>query len=143
MQTATVGARLRELRDRHYLSRAAVARSINVSDRIVYAWEHDEYVPTHEHLRALAELFGVSCDHIRRGEEHEAAPYVHELLAAHSETLNRLDRRVEELLAIVRAQHAGLLSTEQVETLGRLERLTRQLEQQLAETSATARSRRT
>jgi DNA-binding XRE family transcriptional regulator len=52
------GAYLRQLRERAGFSRREVAKALGVDPHTVYRWEHDRSVPSVEHLRAKAALFG-------------------------------------------------------------------------------------
>lgn len=129
---STVGQRLGALREKSYLSRAALARKLRVSDRIVWAWEHDEYVPNGEHLRALAEVFEVSPRYIQTGEMDEQTTSIEATLAQQGEVLSRLDQRLSELWEYVRERQQPVeLPTEQLEALARLERLTSELDRLL------------
>jgi len=56
------GPLLRRLRERDGRSQAWVAHEVGVTAQVVSSWESGEYAPTAEHLRALAEYFGVTME---------------------------------------------------------------------------------
>ena len=58
------GKRLRELRLEQGLSKAQLAKNINVSDVAVSRWENGKRTPNIEQLRKLALFFNVSSDYL-------------------------------------------------------------------------------
>ena len=56
--------RLRELRLEQGLSKAQLAKNINVSDVAVSRWENGKRTPNIEQLRKLALFFNVSSDYL-------------------------------------------------------------------------------
>lgn len=59
---------LEALRMREGLSREDVSRRLGVSAMTIRNWEHGETEPAASHIRALAELFGVTTDYLLGGE---------------------------------------------------------------------------
>lgn len=64
-----------ELRDARGLSTAEVSRRLGVDEAMVRGWENDEGEPGDDHLRSLAEVYGVSQDELRH--EQDAARHPH------------------------------------------------------------------
>jgi transcriptional regulator with XRE-family HTH domain len=56
--------RLRTLRERDELSRAAVAVQVGVGEQQVRRWEDNELLIPTKHLPALTVLFGVTVEHL-------------------------------------------------------------------------------
>jgi transcriptional regulator with XRE-family HTH domain len=128
-----MGPRLRELRDKHFLSRKAVADELGTSERIIYGWEKDEYKPSRAHVRALAKLYKVSPSYIESGASDEPAPDIRELLEQHTTLLTQIDQRIGDLWKYVQSMQHAQLPVEQLEALARLERYTESLERMLQE----------
>lgn len=135
MQAAptTPGQRLRALRDQHHLSRRRVADQLGASERAVYGWERDEYMPQGDALLALAMLYAVSPEYIETGNDDDETPDVRQTLARHSEQLSRIERGVDAIWTYIQQVQQVRLPPEQLEALAALERQTDQLERLLRE----------
>ncbi len=72
MEKKTLGSFLTVLRKAKGLTQKELAQQLNVSDKAVSRWERDESAPDLSMIPVLAELFGVTCDELLRGER--AAP---------------------------------------------------------------------
>lgn len=71
----SVGKRLRRLRGEAGMSRRVVALRVGRSDTYIEKLEADAIAqPSHENLRRLADLFGVSVDYLVSGEGQETSP---------------------------------------------------------------------
>lgn len=70
----TFGERLQALRQRQGLSQDALAERLNVSRQAVSRWERDETMPETDKVVALAELFGVTTDHLLRDRPQPEPP---------------------------------------------------------------------
>lgn len=57
-----LGARLRDVRKRSGMTQKGLSSVLAVSQHAVWCWESGRMQPTHEHLAALAQVFGVSTD---------------------------------------------------------------------------------
>ncbi len=68
MDKKTIGSFLAALRKASGLTQEEVAQRLFVSNKTVSKWERDESSPDLSAIPVLAELFGVSCDDILRGE---------------------------------------------------------------------------
>lgn len=60
--------RLKSLRVRDKISREYVARKLNVSVGTIRNWELGETEPSVVHIKALADLFGVTTDYLLERE---------------------------------------------------------------------------
>lgn len=76
MEKKTMGRFLSALRRAEGLTQKELAEKLNVSDKSVSRWERDEGVPDLALIPVIAEIFGVSCDELLRGERIAAPAYV-------------------------------------------------------------------
>lgn len=70
MPTKSMGQFMAALRKANGLTQQDVADRLNVSNKAVSRWERDETAPDISLLPAIAEIFGVSCDELIRGERN-------------------------------------------------------------------------
>ncbi len=74
----TIGGFLAALRKANGMTQADLAEKLNVSDKTVSRWERDDSAPDLSVIPVLAEIFGVTCDELLRGqrrpEEERSAP---------------------------------------------------------------------
>lgn len=68
MEKKTMGSFIAALRRAAGLTQKELAEKLNVSDKSVSRWERDESAPDLSLLPVIAEVFGVSCDELLRGE---------------------------------------------------------------------------
>ena len=68
MEKKTMGSFLAALRRASGMTQKELAEKLNVSDKSVSRWERDEGAPDLALLPVLAEIFGVTCDELLRGE---------------------------------------------------------------------------
>lgn len=68
MERKSIGSFIAALRRANGLTQQELADRLNVSNKAVSRWERDETLPDLTLIPAIAELFGVSCDEILRGE---------------------------------------------------------------------------
>ena len=68
MGKKTMGSFIAALRKAQGLTQRELAQRLNVSDKSVSRWERDEGAPDLSVIPALAEVFGVTCDELLRGE---------------------------------------------------------------------------
>ena len=68
MEKKTIGQFIAALRKANGLTQQEVADSLNVSNKAVSRWERDECAPDISVIPALAELLGVTCDELLKGE---------------------------------------------------------------------------
>lgn len=65
--------RLSQLRKEKHLTQSEVAEKLDVSFQAVSLWERGETIPDTDKIVDLADLYGVSCDYLLRGEK-ESVP---------------------------------------------------------------------
>ena len=68
MTKNTIGQFIAALRKANGLTQQDVADRLNVSNKAVSRWERDECAPDLSVIPALAEMFGVTCDELLKGE---------------------------------------------------------------------------
>lgn len=68
MEKKSIGSFLAVLRRAGGMTQAEVAQKLFISNKTVSKWERDESSPDLAMIPVLAELFGVTCDEILRGE---------------------------------------------------------------------------
>ena len=68
MARNTIGQFISALRKANGLTQQDVADRLNVSNKAVSRWERDECAPDLSVIPALAEMFGVTCDELLKGE---------------------------------------------------------------------------
>ncbi len=68
MEKKTIGQFIAALRKANGLTQQEVADRLNVSNKAVSRWERDECAPDISVIPALAELLGVTCDELLKGE---------------------------------------------------------------------------
>ena len=68
METKTIGKFIAALRKASGMTQKDLAERLNVSDKTVSRWERDEGSPDLASIPVLAEIFGVTCDELLRGE---------------------------------------------------------------------------
>ena len=68
MEKKTIGAFIAALRKAKGMTQQEVADRLNISNKSVSRWERDECTPDLSLIPALAEIFGVTCDELLKGE---------------------------------------------------------------------------
>ena len=68
MAKNSIGQFVAALRKANGLTQQEVADRLNVSNKAVSRWERDECAPDLSVIPALAEMFGITCDELLRGE---------------------------------------------------------------------------
>lgn len=63
-----------ELREARGLSTAELSRRLGLDEATVRGWEADAGDPSDDHLRSLADLYGVSQDELRHQEDEAHHP---------------------------------------------------------------------
>ena len=72
MEKKTMGSFLAALRRANGMTQKELAERLNVSDKSVSRWERDEGAPDLSLIPVIAEVFGVTCDELLRGERAAA-----------------------------------------------------------------------
>lgn len=73
MEKKTIGAFIAALRKANGLTQKDLAERLNVSDKTISRWERGDGDPDLASIPVLAEIFGVTCDELLRGERLSAA----------------------------------------------------------------------
>lgn len=68
MEKKTIGAFISALRKANGMTQQDLADRLGVSNKAVSRWERDENAPDLSLIPAIAELFGVTCDELLKGE---------------------------------------------------------------------------
>lgn len=68
MEKKTIGQFIAALRKANGMTQQDVADRLNVSNKAISRWERDECAPDITLIPALAEMFGVTCDELLKGE---------------------------------------------------------------------------
>ncbi len=72
MEAKTIGTFIAALRKANGMTQRDLAERLNVSDKTVSRWERDDGAPDLSLIPVIAELFGVTCDELLRGERKPA-----------------------------------------------------------------------
>jgi len=73
MEKKTIGNFISTLRKANGMTQKELAERLNVSDKTVSRWECDEGSPDLSLIPVIAEIFGVTCDELLRGERKTVA----------------------------------------------------------------------
>lgn len=68
MEKQTIGRFIATLRKANGYTQAQLAEKLGVSDKAISRWERDETAPDLTLIPVIAELFGVTCDELLRGQ---------------------------------------------------------------------------
>lgn len=68
MDKKTIGGFIAALRKANGMTQKELAERLNVSDKTVSRWERDDGAPDLSTIPVIAEIFGVTCDELLRGE---------------------------------------------------------------------------
>lgn len=73
MEKKTIGGFIATLRKANGMTQKELAEKLCVSDKTVSRWERDEGTPELSIIPVIAEIFGVTCDELLRGERKSPA----------------------------------------------------------------------
>lgn len=73
MEQKTIGKFMTALRKANGMTQKDLAELLNVSDKTISRWERDEGAPDLSAIPVIAEIFGVTCDELLRGERRSPA----------------------------------------------------------------------
>ena len=73
MDKKTIGGFIAALRRANGMTQKELADRLNVSDKTVSRWERDEGAPDLSLIPVIAEVFGVTCDELLRGQRRSPA----------------------------------------------------------------------
>ena len=68
MERKTIGGFIAALRKANGMTQKELAERLNVSDKTISRWERDDGSPDLSVIPVIAEVFGVTCDELLRGE---------------------------------------------------------------------------
>ena len=69
MEKKTMGSFIATLRKANGMTQKTLAEKLNVSDKTISRWERDDGAPDLSVIPVIAEIFGVTCDELLRGEK--------------------------------------------------------------------------
>lgn len=72
MEQKTMGRFIALLRKEMGITQNQLAEKLNVSDKTISHWEREESSPDLSIIPCIADIFGVTCDELIRGERKEA-----------------------------------------------------------------------
>ncbi len=93
MEKKSIGAFIAVLRKSQGMTQRELAEKLGVSDKAVSRWERDKTAPDLSLVPALADVFGVTCDEILRGERSRAAVKSEKIEASSEKQLKQLAKR--------------------------------------------------
>lgn len=70
METQTIGKFITALRKAAGMTQKELAEKLNISDKTVSRWEREESAPDLTLIPVIAEIFGVTCDELLRGQRN-------------------------------------------------------------------------
>ena len=108
MEKKTIGAFIAALRRANGMTQRELADRLSVSDKTVSRWERDDGAPDISLIPVIAEIFGVTCDELRRGERRSAEER-EEISAKGAEQRKYLMRRAMSSYEIRSAISAGIM----------------------------------
>ena len=103
MEKKTIGSFIAALRKANGMTQKDLAERLNVSDKTVSRWERDDGAPDLAAIPAIAEIFGVTCDELLRGERKsptERAEAIEE-----NETSSKGEKQRQRLLKTTLSQY--------------------------------------
>lgn len=103
MEKKTIGGFISALRKANGMTQKDLAERLNVSDKSVSRWENDEGAPDLSLIPVIAEIFGVTCDELLRGErkspEQRAEP------VTDTEPSPKAEKQLQRMLKSAMAQY--------------------------------------
>jgi len=73
MEKRTIGTFIAALRKANGMTQRELAERLNVSDKTISRWERDDGSPDLAVIPVIAEIFGITCDELLRGERRSPA----------------------------------------------------------------------
>ena len=103
MEKKTIGGFIAALRKANGMTQKDLAERLNVSDKTVSRWEQDNGVPDLSLIPVIAEVFGVTCDELLRGERK--SPEQRSESAETIESSPRGEKQLQRLLKSTLSQY--------------------------------------
>lgn len=97
MEKRTIGGFIAALRRANGMTQRELAERLHVSDKTVSRWERDDGAPDLALIPVIAEIFGVTCDELLRGERR--SPEARAVSAEEPEPTARGEKQRQRLLA--------------------------------------------
>jgi transcriptional regulator with XRE-family HTH domain len=116
-----MGLRIKELRKSHGYKQQWIADQVGVELRTYQFWQAGDFAPEQENLEKLAALFGVTPKYILKGETPE-------LLSDRRDQLDRIEAKLDQLLAPGGNVRERLAEVEEIQETERADLLARVLE---------------
>lgn len=98
MERKSIGSFISALRKANGLTQKSLAEKLNVSDKSVSRWERDDGAPDLSLIPVLAEIFGVTCDELLRGERQPVAQQLEQQDAERRSP--KADKQKQRILAV-------------------------------------------
>lgn len=103
MDTKTIGGLIATLRKANGMTQKDLAEKLNVSDKTVSRWERAEGTPDLALIPVIAEIFGVTCDELLRGERRPPEERV--VISSKSEMTQKGEKQLQRLLKATYSQY--------------------------------------
>ena len=103
MEKKTIGSFIATLRKANGMTQKDLAEKLNVSDKTISRWERNDGAPDLSAIPAIAEIFGVTCDELLRGERK--APEVRAEMKCDEEISPKADKQRQRLLKATLSQY--------------------------------------
>lgn len=98
MERKSMGAFIAALRKANGMTQKELAEKLNVSDKSISRWERDDGTPDLSLIPVIAEIFGVTCDELLRGERKSASE--RDEAAAEPTTSPKSEKQKQRILAV-------------------------------------------
>ena len=105
MEKKTIGGFISALRKANGMTQKDLAERLNVSDKTVSRWECDDGAPDLSLIPVIAEIFGVTCDELLRGERKSHADRAPDSSANEPQTTSRGEKQRQRILRSALAQY--------------------------------------
>jgi len=103
MEKKSIGGFISALRKANGMTQKELAERLNVSDKTVSRWECDEGAPDLSLIPVIAEIFGVTCDELLRGERK--SPEQRDKSAAAAEPSPKAEKQLYRILKTAMSQY--------------------------------------
>ena len=103
MEKKTIGGFIAALRKANGMTQKDLGERLNVSDKTVSRWERDDGAPDLAAIPAIAEIFGVTCDELLRGERK--SPEERTVVSEENETTPKGEKQRQRLLKSTLSQY--------------------------------------
>lgn len=97
MEPKTIGRFITTLRKANGMTQKDLAEKLNVSDKTVSRWERDDGAPDLATIPVIAEIFGVTCDELLRGERKSPAMRTEEAVEESSTKGEKQRKRILDM----------------------------------------------